>query len=155
VLALQRYLDRYRQDMQAGINAAKNGLEELCAIMEISIQQGCHGAERNSGCLALNTLVDKGTQDPAILSVLQNGFDNRTRMTVAAIKRAQEEGSLRSDLSAESIATMASIMTVGVVATLRGPLTMEAARGLVDDFLLTIRPSAIPGAAENSAEHAH
>ena len=138
IQALRRYMDRFRQDMAAEIDAAESGLEELRIILNVSIGKGCHGTVGNSGCLALNTLADKGTEDPAILATLQEGYGKRLQMITSAVTRAQAEGSLRSDWTAQRIATMVNVMSAGVVTTLRGPLDMEMARGLVDDFLDTI-----------------
>jgi TetR/AcrR family transcriptional repressor of nem operon len=139
IQVLRRYMDGYRQEMAAYIESAQSGLEELRLIMEISIGKGCHGSNGNAGCMALNTLADKGTEDPDILAVLQEGYGLRMQMIADAVTRAQAEGSLRADWSAERIATMISVMTAGMVSTLRGPVDKQMALGLTDDFLDTIK----------------
>lgn len=140
VQALRRYMDRFRQDMQAEIDAAESGLDELRIILDVSIGKGCHGGngKGNAGCMALNTLADKGSEDPAILATLQEGYGKRMQMITSAVARAQSERSLRSDWTAERMANMVAVMSTGVVATLRGPLDQEMAKDLVNDFLETI-----------------
>jgi TetR/AcrR family transcriptional repressor of nem operon len=138
VQALRRYMARFRQDMQVKIDAAESGMEELRIILDVSIQKGCHGSDGNAGCMALNTLADKGTEDPAILATLQEGYAMRMQMITLAVARAQAEGSLRSDWAAERIAAMVSVISTGVVTTLRGPVDMEMALSLIDDFLETV-----------------
>jgi TetR/AcrR family transcriptional repressor of nem operon len=153
IQALRRYMDRFRQDMQVRIDAAENGLEELRIILDVSIKKGCHGSDGNAGCMALNTLADKGTEDPAILATLQEGYALRMQMITSAVARAQAEGSLRSDWAAERIAAMVSAMSAGVVTTLRGPVDMEMAQGLVNDFLETVTLTPMQPTAENNDIH--
>lgn len=138
IRALRRYMDRYRQEMVARINSAESGLEELRLMLDVSIGMGCHGSGSNAGCMALNTLADKGTEDPAILAALQEGYAKRMDIITSAVARAQAEGSLRSDWTAERLASMVNVMSVGMVAALRGPMDREMALGLVNDFLDTI-----------------
>jgi TetR/AcrR family transcriptional repressor of nem operon len=142
IQSLRRYMDRFRQDMAAEIEAADSGLQALRAIMNVSIGKGCHGTDGNAGCMALNTLADKGTEDPDILSALQEGYGKRMQMIVDAVARAQAEGGLRSDWAPERIATMISVMSTGTVAAVRGPVDKETAHALVDDFLDTIKLTA-------------
>jgi TetR/AcrR family transcriptional repressor of nem operon len=148
VQALRRYMDGFRQDMQVRIDAAKSGMEELHIILDVSIHKGCHGKAGNAGCLALNTLADKGTGDPAILAVLQEGYSLRMQIITTAVARAQTEGSLRADWAPERIAAMVSTMSAGVVTTLRGPVDMEMAQGLVNDFLETVTLTPVQPAAQ-------
>jgi TetR/AcrR family transcriptional repressor of nem operon len=150
VQALRRYMDRFREDMAAEVAGAESGLEELRVILNVSIGKGCHGSEGNAGCMALNTLADKGSEDPDIIAALSEGYGKRMQMITSAVSRAQAEGSLRHDWTAERIATMVSVMSTGVVATLRGPLDREMAQQLVDDFLETIRVKATEPASENA-----
>ena len=153
IQALRRYMDRFREEVEAGVNAAESGLEELRAILYVSLEKGCHGTDGNSGCLALNTLVDKGGEDIAILSTLQEAYGKRMQIIASAVARAQAEGSLRDDWSAERISVMVNVLSAGVVTTLRGPLDRQMARNLVDDFLeiISVRPE--KSMAENSATH--
>ena len=139
IQSLRRYMDRFRQDMAAEMDAADSGLQALRTIMTVSIGMGCHGSDGNAGCLALNTLADKGTEDPDILATLQEGYGKRLQMITDAVAWAQDEGSLRGDWAPERIAAMVSVMSTGTVTALRGPLDEETALALVDDFLDTIK----------------
>jgi TetR/AcrR family transcriptional repressor of nem operon len=139
IQSLRRYMDRFRQDMEVEMDVADSGLQALRAIMNVSIGMGCHGTDGNAGCLALNTLADKGTEDPEILAVLQEGYGKRMQMIVNAVARAQAEGSLRTDWAPERIAMMINVMSIGMVTTVRGPVDTKTAHALVDDFLDTIK----------------
>jgi TetR/AcrR family transcriptional repressor of nem operon len=139
IQSLRRYMDRFRQDMEVEMDEADSGLQALRAIMNVSIGMGCHGTDGNAGCLALNTLADKGTEDPEILAVLQEGYGKRMQMIVNAVARAQAEGSLRTDWAPERIAMMINVMSIGMVTTVRGPVDTKTAHALVDDFLDTIK----------------
>jgi TetR/AcrR family transcriptional repressor of nem operon len=153
IQALRRYMDRFREEIELGVNVAESGLEELRAILYVSLEKGCHGTDGNSGCLALNTLVDKGGEDLAILSILREGYGKRMQIITSAVARAQAEGSLRADWNAERIAIMVNVLSAGVVTTLRGPLDRQMARDLVDDFLEIIALTAEKPATENSVTH--
>jgi TetR/AcrR family transcriptional repressor of nem operon len=139
IRSLRRYMDRFLQDLVVEMEAAGSGLQALRSIMNVSIGKGCHGTEGNAGCMALNTLADKGTEDPDILAALQESYGKRMQMISGAVARAQAEGSLRTDWTPERIATMISVMSTGTVAAVRGPLDVETAHSLVDDFLDTIK----------------
>jgi TetR/AcrR family transcriptional repressor of nem operon len=139
IRSLRRYMDRFLQEMAVEIETADSGLQALRSIMNVSIGKGCHGTEGNAGCMALNTLADKGTEDPDILAALQESYGKRMQMISGAVARAQAEGSLRTDWTPERIATMISVMSTGTVAAVRGPLDVETAHTLVDDFLDTIK----------------
>ena len=139
IRSLRRYMDRFLQEMAVEIETADSGLQALRSIMNVSIGKGCHGTEGNAGCMALNTLADKGTEDPDILAALQESYGKRMQMISGAVARAQAEGSLRTDWTPERIATMISVMSTGTVAAVRGPLDVETAHALVDDFLDTIK----------------
>jgi TetR/AcrR family transcriptional repressor of nem operon len=141
VRSLRRYMDRFLQDMAVEMEAADSGLQALRGIMNVSIGKGCHGTDGNSGCMALNTLADKGTEDPDILAALQEGYGKRMQLIIDAVARAQVEGSLRTDWTPERLATMISVMSTGTLAAVRGPLDMETAHALVDDFLDVIKMS--------------
>jgi len=139
IQALRRYMDCFNHDVTAGIEAADSGMQALRAIMIVSIAKGCHGSEGNSGCLVLNTLADKGTEDPDILAALQDGYGRRMQMITDAVARAQAEGSLRSDWAPERIAKMINVVSAGMLTMVRGPIDEETAHALVDDFLDTIK----------------
>ena len=119
------------QAVAQGDAAAGQAKSAICAA--------CHGADGNAGCLALNTLADKGTEDPDILATLQEGYGMRMQMITGAVARAQTEGSLRGDWAPERIASMINVMSAGMVTAVRGPIDKETAHALVDDFLDTIK----------------
>ena len=138
IQSLRRYMDRFNQDVAVAVEAADGGLQAIRAIMNVSIGKGCHGTGCNSGCLVLNTLADKGTEDPDILAALQEGYGRRMQMIIDAVARAQDEGSLRNDWTPERIAVMINVVTAGMLTMVRGPIDQKTALALVDDFLDTI-----------------
>ncbi len=139
IQALERYVDEFRREMSVAVDQAESGLAGVRALMHKGIEKGCHGSDCNAGCLALNTLVDKGTADAEVVAVLTQAFVKRMALFAQAVARAQQEGSLRSDIAPEQMALMINVMSMGIVAILRGPMDEQQATVLVEDYLSTLK----------------
>lgn len=140
IQALQRYIDEFRKEMSVVVNESETGLAAVRALMLKSIEKGCHGTNGNAGCLALNTLIEKGTADADVMGVLTQAYGKRLELFIQAVVRAQEEGSLRNDIAPKQMALMINVMALGLVATLRGPLNEEQSVVLIEDYLSTLKP---------------
>ncbi len=140
ILALRRYISNLKQEMSQVMTDAPSGIEGIREALYRNIDMGCTGDGSNSGCMALNTLVDKGKEDADVLAVLQDAFGNRMKMVTESVARAQAEGDIRADMPAQRIATIIITLVAGLAASLRGAVDTEQSRVVVDDVLLTLRP---------------
>jgi TetR/AcrR family transcriptional repressor of nem operon len=142
IRALKRYVEMMKCDMTEIMQAAPCGLEGIRSAIYHNIDLACHGDGVNSGCLALNALVDKGGEDPEALAVLETSLVGRLGALTAAVSRAQEEGDIRSDRPAEIIANMINALVMGLGAGLRGGIDRQGSRRLTDEFLSAL--AAVP-----------
>lgn len=138
VRALRHYTEYLRAEMDRSMQNADSALEGLRRGLYKGIDLCCVGPTDNPGCLALNTLAEKGTTDPEILSVLQGEFLHRQLKITEAVQQAQAEGDIRADWPAERIAGLIRTQLVGLAISLKGPLGPAAAKGMVDDLLATL-----------------
>jgi TetR/AcrR family transcriptional repressor of nem operon len=138
VRALRHYTERLRAEVDKSMQNGDSALEGLRDGLYTAIDLCCVGPSDNPGCLALNTLAEKGTTDPEVLSVLQGEFLHRHTKITDAVQRAQADGDIRADWPAERIAGLIRTQLVGLAISLKGPLGPEAAKAMVDDLLATL-----------------
>lgn len=138
IMALQRYVDGMRSDMGQVMAEAESGLQGLRNALYKTIEMSCDCDHGNPGCLALNTLVEKGIEDEEILAVLNGAYAGRMGLITQTVARAQDEGSIRKDWSADRIANMISIVAAGIAVSLKGPMDEQGSRTLIDDLLATL-----------------
>jgi TetR/AcrR family transcriptional repressor of nem operon len=147
VTALRRYFDNMRTEMSGVLLGASTAIEGMRNAMHKIIDMSCDEGDSNPGCMALNSLVEGGSQDADVMSVLQNVFETRKRMITQSVQACQQEGSMRKDWAADRIASMIETMEAGLAATLKGPVTKEHAYAVIDDMLSILKPQNATSAA--------
>ncbi len=142
ITALRRYIDNLRSEMSQVLMSSDTAFEGMRNAMHKVIEMST-GDDCNPGCMALNTLVEKGPHDAEIMHVLEGAYATRINMITQAVKACQQEGSIRSDWPAERIAAMVEAMEAGLAVTLKGPVAVQHAYAVVDDLLEVLKA---PGA---------
>lgn len=138
IRALKRYLEDLRLEVTTIIASGPTALDGIRAALHRAVEMSCNGDEGNPGCLVLNTIVEKGLRDPEINGILEKAYAIRGKLVTDAVKRAQAEGSLRSELKAERIAVMLTTVVAGLSVTLKGPMAEPQAHAMVDDMLAAL-----------------
>jgi TetR/AcrR family transcriptional repressor of nem operon len=138
VKSLRYYILGVRCEMSALLNNAASAIEGLRAAVHKAIDMACDGEHGNPGCLALNTLVEKGTGDEEIMAVLQEELNHRMAEITRAVEQAQREGDIRKGWAPERIAGMIHTVVAGLTVNLKGPLEPVQAKAMADDFLTTL-----------------
>jgi TetR/AcrR family transcriptional repressor of nem operon len=134
IQALRRYVENLRTEMSGILLGADSAFDGMRNAMRKVVDMSC-GEDINPGCMALNTLVENGSQDPEIMAVLEGAYSTRMRMITQSVAACQQEGSIRTDWPAERIAAMIETIEAGMAVTLKGAVCKEHAYTLVDDAL--------------------
>ena len=134
VRALKAYIDNMAADMKRLADQAESGIEALRAVTYYHIDHGVNADGVNTGCLALNTLVETAQDDPDVMAVLEAAYAMRGRLMGEAIARAQAEGDLRNDWSTERLVHLIATAEAGVLVELKGILNEAGAKAIMDDL---------------------
>ena len=143
VRALRRYIANLKAEMSGVLMGAPTAFEGIRNAMHKVVNmcmEGEHGGSR--GCMALNTLVEKGISDPEIQAVLEGAYATRMNMITQSVRACQAEGSMRGDWPAERIASMIEAVETGLAATLKGAVPREHAHQVIDDLLNMLKTPA-------------
>ena len=138
IRALQDYIANMAAKMGGIVNGAESGVEGIRAAMYHHIDMGACEDGVNSGCMALNSLVEDAQHDEDIMAVLGTAYEMRMRLIGEAVARAQGEGDLRGDIPVERLANIIASLEAGLLAELKGPLDEAGARSQVDDLLTAL-----------------
>lgn len=138
IRALRRYLENLKVEMSSVLIGGETAFEGMRKAMYKAVDL-CLDEDVKHGCLALNTLIEKGPHDPEIMQVLEDAMVVRNRMILQAVRSCQAEGSLRSDWPAERITGLIETFDTGVVVGLKGPGEVKQAYALIDDLLALLQ----------------
>lgn len=131
---LQALSGRVREEL-LGADTAFDGLRNAMR----QLMNTCTRADvSNPGCLALNALVEKGPQDDEVAKILDMAYDARKKMIMQTVLAGQQEGSIRTDQSADAIAGVLDMVLMGLAASVKGPISSEQANEIIDDALSTM-----------------
>jgi TetR/AcrR family transcriptional repressor of nem operon len=138
VRALRAYIENMRVTMSRILGDSDRAIEGLRRALYHHIDLGATEAGANSGCLALNSLVETAQHDPEVMAVLETAYAMRMKLIGRYVGKAQAEGDLRSDWPAARIANLIATGEAGIMVELKGVLDEAGARVLVDDLLSTL-----------------
>lgn len=138
VRALRGYIDDMRTNMTRIVSEAERAIEGLRGVLYHHIGLGVTEAGVNSGCLALNSLVETAQHDPEVMAVLATAFNMRMKLITDTVARAQAEGDLREDWPPGRIAGLVAATEAGIIVELKGMLDEAGARAMADDLLTAL-----------------
>jgi len=136
--ALRTYIGNMGKDMTRIVESADSGIEALRGTAYYHIEHGLTEEGVNSGCLALNTLVETAQHDQQVMTVLESAYAMRTQLMGRAVARAQAEGDLRPDWTADRLVALIATLEAGVLVELKGILDEAEAKAMVDDLLASL-----------------
>jgi TetR/AcrR family transcriptional repressor of nem operon len=136
--ALRGYIENMRDNMVRILRDSDRAIEGLRGVMYHHIGLGAKEDGMNSGCLALNSLVENAQRDPEVMALLKTAFKMRMKLITDAVKRAQAEGDVRSDWPPERVASLVAATEAGVVVEVKGMLDESGARSMVDDLFTVL-----------------
>ena len=140
IRSLLRYLRKLGSEVGKAQQNATSAYDGLRLGLHKMLGICCAEDGRNPGCLALNSLVEKGPDDPEVRKILEGAYAGRMEQVVRTVRACQHEGTMRNDLSAERIAGVIDMTLMGLAASLKGPVSKERAGAVIDDVLASMQP---------------
>ncbi|MFK2853135.1 TetR/AcrR family transcriptional regulator [Dyella humi] len=103
--ALERYVDLRASRLEQALSGAPTGFEQVRAVLELYVDYS-HGAAGRRGCLVVGSAVDLASSDPEIAKRVNLIFKMHEKRLVHCVRQGQEDGSIRADVDAESVARL-------------------------------------------------
>jgi TetR/AcrR family transcriptional repressor of nem operon len=135
ILALKQYMNETFRELRKAAEQADSAIDAIKLALFQIIKMALSREECKRGCLAMNTVVEKAPHDPEIRKVLEAMYMQRVKFITGKVKEAQREGDLRSDWPPERITALIQTTVAGLAAMMKGPVSQEQARRIVEDEL--------------------
>jgi TetR/AcrR family transcriptional repressor of nem operon len=122
--ALRRYIDRVRRGVAREVEGIDSPRGKIVAWIALTRHFGedRQGTLRK-GCMAVNTLIEKGPHDPEVQALVEEYFRGVERFMAGVIAEGQRRGEFRSDLPSEQLARYLIEYVSGVLTVSRGSLS--------------------------------
>jgi TetR/AcrR family transcriptional repressor of nem operon len=139
IKALKHYLDQAYHEVLARVDRQAPPWTQLRTLLGSVILQNNQMGEGPCGCLAVNTMVELSPMETEVMAVLEAGYSIRMQTLSAMINEAQACGDVDTRLDAVELAQMICTLLAGMSASIKGPLSIEEAQQIADNFLLLIK----------------
>ena len=135
--ALDRYiamLDKLHKEL---IDSGKTPKEGLKLWLEAELKFIC-GQDLKQGCLAVNSLIERGYKDAEVAERLNNYFANVSKLLITTIEKGQAIHEFRVDLNAEELAQIIISTFTGMIALSKGISTAALSLKTANNMLRLI-----------------
>jgi len=119
LLSLQGYLDRLFETMKEAVESSGDPEESLSTLMGL-VENLCCKQVTPKGCFAVNTVVELSQRDEKASEILKRHLVRVEKLLAKLIRRGQQSGAFRSDISAEHLAEALFVYIFGMLAQSRG-----------------------------------
>jgi len=135
IQTLNRYLRNIRHHKNQVLEQADTPLGGIRAVLHHFIDMSEVDSDCPQGCMAVKMLVEMAPHDAEVQRIMDD-HKNVMRMTIESrVAEAQSNGDLKSDQSADVIASLIMIFMDGLAAQATGPMNVEEAHALLDTQL--------------------
>jgi TetR/AcrR family transcriptional regulator, transcriptional repressor for nem operon len=131
---LRRYGDTMIGQLRHDLDLASSGLVFIRAFLETVLQEA-RGLREPRGCLVLNTANEFAQRDPSIARGVAHGLERFRKVLVSAVRRGQDEGDIRTDQDARTLAHFLMSNMSGLRTLAKGGADEKALRGIIDVVL--------------------
>ncbi len=130
--SLEAYLQKTGDDHLAVLDPSLSPRQALETYLHegIKIMSGRCGGQ--SGCFAINTVVELAPHDPHVRDLLMAHYARKREVFVDLIRRGQEAGEIRTDRPAEDLASTYLTILFGMILSLRGGVPEAQAHTIAD-----------------------
>ena len=135
IQTLNRYLQNVRHHKNQVLEQADTPLGGIRAVLHHFIDMSEVDSDCPQGCMAVKMLVEMAPHDAEVQRIMDD-HKNVMRMTIESrVAEAQSNGDLKSDQSADVIASLIMIFMDGLATQAAGPMEAEEAHALLDGQL--------------------
>lgn len=107
--ALRLYADQRVNEIGSILSRDRPVLENIRAVLDIWLRDA--RARSGQGCLIVNTTGELGRTDPVVARIIDGATNRLVKAFEAALKRAQADGGLRTEIDPRGLARL--IVSVG------------------------------------------
>jgi TetR/AcrR family transcriptional repressor of nem operon len=133
-LCVREYEHTMVGQLRRDLEAAVSGLSFIKSFLETVIAEARRLREPR-GCLLLNTANEFAQHDPHIAREVARGLGGFRNVLTAAIRRGQEEGAIRTDREAATLAHFLMSNMAGMRTLAKGGAGEKTLRGIIDLIL--------------------
>lgn len=133
-LCVREYEHTMVGQLRRDLEAAPSGLSFIKGFLETVIAEA-RGLREPRGCLVLNTANEFAQHDPRIAREVAQGLGGFRNVLTAAIRRGQEEGDIRTDREAATLAHFVMSNMGGMRTLAKGGAGEKALRGIIEVVL--------------------
>ncbi len=127
---LERYQEATALDLTTRLDGAATGREFIEDTLLWAIEEVIEGTDPK-GCLVVNTANELAQQDEQVAAQVSQGFDKYRAIFLAAARRGQQDGSVRSELEADLLANYLVTSMSGLRTMVKAGTDLEVLRGIV------------------------
>lgn len=136
--ALTKYTDTTYAHFKTIFAEAKTPYEGMRMFLTDALVDYASGGKERKGCFATNTLVELGPHDSEVNNILKRQYERIEKLLEAEIKKGQEAGEFRKDISEQDLATEVSVMMSGIMADCKSGNCVSRTQKAAETFLKTI-----------------
>lgn len=137
ILAIERYLEEAHNFDVSLIGKAASPKVGLRNWFNAEMKMMCDQPLRR-GCLMVNALTERGSQDEAVAQLVKNHSTKTTKLLTKTIKKGQESNEFRDDISAQDQAQLILVSLIGMLALSKGPMSKAASLQNIKNILRLI-----------------
>ncbi len=127
---LERYEKATTLDLITRLHGAATGREFIEDTLLWAIEEVIEGTDPR-GCLVVNTANELAQRDKQVAARVSQGFDKYRAIFLAAARRGQEDGSIRSDKESTLLANYLVTNMSGLRTMVKAGTNLEVLRGVV------------------------
>lgn len=135
---ITHYRQTIAEDMQAELTTANSGLHFIEHFFDAILKDTKASAERR-GCLILNSASEFSQSDAEIAALIAEGIDQFIHILMLAVKRAQKEGDIPPDRSADSMAPYLFSCMSGLKTMVKAGVASKTLKHTIDVVLDTCK----------------
>lgn len=136
--ALERYERQVAESILAQLNAPGASLEEIRAFFRASAKALTSSGPRRS-CLVVNTILERGSQDPEALLRCNQARDALERTFRRALAQAKSRRELAQDTDVEALATYLVVQNYGLNVLAKTGATEKELAAVVEVLLAALK----------------
>src|SRR3954464_10833000 len=136
-------LDRYRRDMGgaalAQLDGPDGGLDAIRGFFRWSVDSLTSSPDARRGCLMVNTISDRGSQDPDAMLRCNHARDELERAFRRALAQAKTRRELPKGLDTEATATLLVIQHYGLTVLAKAGATSAQLNAAVEALFASLK----------------
>lgn len=128
---INHYQDSLRDSMMSNLNQSDSARKFIeGAFFSVADEAGKPGEKQ--GCLLMNTASEFAQRDPVVASLVSKGTEKLSKVFLAAVKRAQQEGDISPDSDTQALANYLISSMSGLKTMVKAGMNKKTTKDIVE-----------------------